>query len=93
MSTQPRPKFDTAEFETVLTDAGVEKEIAQAHRKGVALSQEYLVTDAELQAVIKDQNAMIRASQLELTRWFLTGVTVIVSAIVGLAVAILKLPS
>ena len=52
MTVLPLPKFDSAEYEQLLTDAGVEKAVAQAHRKGMALSQEHLVTNADLRAAV-----------------------------------------
>jgi hypothetical protein len=88
MSAQPLPKFDSGEYEALLTDAGVEKSIAQAHRKGVALSQEYLVTNAELELKFAQQNAMLRQALLDQARWIVGAV----AAIVGIATAILKLP-
>lgn len=87
MSAQPLPKFDSAEYEALLTEAGVDKVVAQAHRKGLALSQEHLVTSAELRAAINEQTSTIRATIIEQTRWFVT----CVAGIVAVATTIIKL--
>lgn len=91
MSAQPLPKFDSAEYEAILTNAGVVKDIAQAHRKGVALSQEHLVSTADLDVKFAQQNANLRQAMLEHARWIIVTVVSFTTGIVGLAMAILKL--
>lgn len=91
MSAQPLPKFDSAEYEALLTEAGVEKVVAQAHRRGVALSQEHLVSNADLDLKFAQQNANLRQAMLEHARWIIATVVGFTAGIVGLAMAILKL--
>jgi hypothetical protein len=53
----------------------------------MALSQEHLVTNADLRAAITEQTSTIRATIIDQTRWFVG----CVAGIVAIATTILKL--
>lgn len=98
MTSQTQPKFDTAQFEETLVEAGVDKTTAKAHREAVVIAinaaaeavqtkQEATQMENRLEVAIANQTAKIEARMTNLV----VGTLAFVTGLVGLVVAILKL--
>ena len=97
-----QPNFDTAQFEELLVDAGVDQAVARAHRSALAhaLSQTVgaLVTkedqtlmDSRLETAIASQTAKIEARITDQTWRAMGFYAAFVTLVVGLATALIKL--
>jgi hypothetical protein len=98
MTTAAQPKFDTAQFEETLVEAGVDKTTARAHREAVVIAlnaaaegfqtkQEATQLENRIEVAIANQTAKIETRMTNLVVTVLSFVT----GLVGLAVAIVKL--